>query len=220
MADINTTRELPFYVSPLPQSIVSLAYRFAWIIIIINVLGTLFGFWYYRFQFMNTTVVMWPFVPDSPGATLLMALSLALWKLDIDYEWIHVLAFYGNIKLGIWTPYVQLVLNGPQGIQRWLYIFLIFSHLAMVVQAFLIPTYAEFPIRAIAIATLWYGVNDLVDYFIPLVGNYHHTYLRAEIIDGVITHSVRAHELAAAMAITLTLISTFLALAVRVKKVQ
>ncbi|MFB6253670.1 MAG: DUF1405 domain-containing protein [Halobacteriaceae archaeon] len=220
MADINTTRELPFYVSPLPQSIVSLAYRFAWIIIIINVLGTIFGFWYYRFQFMNTPVVMWPFVPDSPGATLLMAVSLGLWKLDIDYEWIHALAFYGNIKLGIWTPYVQLVLNGPQGIQRWLYIFLIFSHLAMVVQAFLIPTYAEFPIRAVAIATLWYGVNDLVDYFIPLVGNYHHTYLRAEIIDGVITHSVRAHELAAAMAVTLTLISTFLALAVRVKKVQ
>ncbi|MFB6186979.1 MAG: DUF1405 domain-containing protein, partial [Halobacteriaceae archaeon] len=61
---------------------------------------------------------------------------------------------------------------------------------------------------------------DLVDYFIPLVGNYHHTYLRAEIIDGVITHSVRAHDLAAAMAVTLTLISTFLALAIRVKKVQ
>jgi uncharacterized membrane protein YpjA len=185
----------------------------------INLAGTAFGFWYYRFQFAQTPLVMWPFVPDSPAATLFMALSLAAWKLDYKQEWLHAFAFYGNIKLGLWTPYVQLVLNGPEGIALWLYVFLVVSHLAMVLQAFVIYRYAAFPIRAVAAATIWYGFNDLVDYFVPLIGDYHHTFLRAELVGTTLNHSLRAHDLAAAGAVTLTLAATFFALATRVKKV-
>jgi len=86
--------------------------------------GTLFGFWYYGFhplplsdplfvsQFARTPTVMWPFVPDSPVATLFIALSLIAWKRGWNAEWLHALAFFGCIKLGLWTPFVQLVING------------------------------------------------------------------------------------------------------------
>lgn len=105
---------LPSYLAPLPQRGEDLALQYAWIIVATNLAGTAFGFWYYQFQFAQTPLVMWPVVPDSPAATLFMALSLAAWKLDYSQEWLNMLAFYGNIKLGLWTPYVQLVLNGPR----------------------------------------------------------------------------------------------------------
>ncbi|WP_255198990.1 DUF1405 domain-containing protein [Halorarius litoreus] len=218
----STTRSdrLPSYLAPLPQRVENFALRYVWIIVAINLAGTAFGLWYYRFQFAQTPLVMWPFVPDSPAATLFVALSLAAWKLDYDVEWLHMLAFYGNIKLGLWTPFVQLVLNGPGGIEPWLYWFLIVSHLAMSLQSFLIYRYAEFSVGAVAVATVWYGFNDIVDYFVPLVGEFHHTFLRAELANGVLNHSVRAHDLAAAAAVTLTLTATFLALATRVKTLE
>ena len=215
-----TTNRLPSYLAPLPRRVEDLALRYAWVIVAINLAGTAFGFWYYRFQLAQTPIVMWPFVPDSPTATLFIALSLTSWKLDYDVEWLHMLAFYGNIKLGLWTPFVQLVLNGPGGIEPWLYWFLIVSHLAMSLQSFLIYRYAEFTVGAVAVTTVWYGLNDIVDYFAPLVGEFHHTFLRAELANGALDHSVRAHDLAAAAAVTLTLAATFLALATRVKKLE
>jgi uncharacterized membrane protein YpjA len=220
MAPTVSRDDLPSYLAPLPRRLEDLALRYAWLIVAINLAGTAFGFWYYRFQLAQTPLMMWPFVPDSPAATLFVALSLAAWRLDCDVEWLHMLAFFGNIKLGLWTPFVQLVLNGPGGIEPWLYWFLIVSHLAMSLQSFLIYRYAKFSVGAVAIATVWYGFNDLVDYFVPLVGDYHHTFLRAELVGTTLDHSLRAHDLAAAAAVALTLAATFLALATRVKKVQ
>jgi len=211
---------LPVYLAPLPERVEDLALRYAWIIVGINFAGTAFGFWYYRFQLAQTPLVMWPFVPDSPGATLFIALSLAMWKVDYNQEWVNALAFFGCIKLGFWTPYVQLALNAPGGIEPWLYWFLVLSHLAMVLQAFVIYRYSAFPIGAVALAAVWYGFNDVVDYFAPLVGEYHHTFLRAELVNGMLDHSLKAHDLAAAMAVTLTLVATFLALTTRVKKLE
>ncbi|MBP2252522.1 MULTISPECIES: DUF1405 domain-containing protein [Halobacteriales] len=215
-----TTNRLPSYLAPLPRRVEDLALRYAWAIVAINLAGTAFGFWYYRFQLAQTPIVMWPFVPDSPAATLFVALSLAAWKLDYDVEWLHMLAFFGNIKLGLWTPFVQLVLNGAGDIEPWLYWFLIVSHLAMSLQSFLIYRYAEFSVSAVAVATVWYGLNDIVDYFAPLVGEFHHTFLRAELVNGIIDHSGQAHDFAAAAAVTLTLAATFLALATRIKKLE
>ncbi|UHQ99246.1 DUF1405 domain-containing protein (plasmid) [Natrinema zhouii] len=213
----STPVRLPGYLAPLPLRIEELALRYAWGIVAINLVGTAFGFWYYRFQLAQTPLVMWPFVPDSPGATLFMALSLGAWKTGYNQEWLNALAFYGNVKLSLWTPFVQLVLNDPGGIESWLYWFLIFSHLAMVLQAFVIYRYANFPVGGVAVATVWYGFNDVVDYFAPLVGEFHHTFLRAELVNGTLDHSLRAHDLAAAAALILTLTATFLALATRVK---
>jgi len=211
---------LPRYVAPLPERLEDLGLRLAWLIVLVNLVGTAFGFWYYRFQFQATEVLAWPFVPDSPVATLFIALSLAAWKLDVDVPWLHALAFFGCIKLGAWTPYVQLALNGQGATPLWLYQFLIWSHAAMVLQAFLIHRYADFPVWAVAVAAGWYALNDVVDYFVPLFGEYLHTYLRAEQVVGGYDHALAAHEYAAAAAVLLTLAATFLALATRVKKLE
>jgi uncharacterized membrane protein YpjA len=211
---------LPWYVAPLPEWLENLALRFAWVIVAVNLAGTAFGFWYYRFQLAATQLLAWPLVPDSPMATLFIGLSLAAYKLDWDADWLHALAFFGCLKLGFWTPFVQLVVNGQGGLWWAMYWFLILSHLAMVLEAFVIHRYATFSVPAVAVAVGWYGGNDLVDYFLTVLGGPHHTILRAEVVAGAFDHSLAAHDLAAAAAVALTVLATFLALATRVKKLE
>jgi uncharacterized membrane protein YpjA len=225
---------LPRYVAPLPEWLEDVGLRLAWPIALVNLVGTLFGFWYYAGQPQDlsppllggqlgaATPLAWPLIPDSPVATLFIGLSFAAWKLDWDIQWLHMLAFFGCIKLGLWTPYVQLVINGAEGIAPWLYWFLILSHLAMAVEAFLIHRYATFSVPAVAVAAFWYGFNDIVDYFVPVLGGPHHTWLRGEPLLRFyeFDHTVLAHDLAAGWAVTLTILATFLALATRVEKVK
>ena len=224
---------LPRYVAPLPRWLENLGLRLAVPIALVNLVGTVFGFWYYAGRPMNldspilggqfggAPLEAYLLIPDSPVATLFIALSLLAWRFDVDADPLHVLAFFGCIKLGFWTPYVQLALNGPGGIEAWLYVFLIVSHLAMAVEAFLIHRYARFSVPAVAIALAWYGFNDVVDYFVSVLGGPHHTWLRAEPrVGDMINHGVQAHDLAAACAVVLTLIATFLALATRVEKLR
>ncbi|MFB6269304.1 MAG: DUF1405 domain-containing protein [Halobacterium sp.] len=213
-------RAVPWYVAPLPERLEDLALRFAWVIVAVNLAGTAFGFWYYRVQFDVTPLVAWPLVPDSPVATLFIALSLAAYKLDFDADWLHALAFFGCIKLGLWTPFVQLVVNGQGDLWWVMYWFLVVSHLGMAAEAFLIHRYASFSVGAVAVAAAWYGFNDVVDYFLTVAGGPHHTLLRAETTLSGIDHSIAAHDLAAAGAVALTLLATFLALATRVKYLQ
>ncbi|MGB9987487.1 DUF1405 domain-containing protein [Salarchaeum japonicum] len=217
---IPARNDLPWYVAPLPDALEDLAFRLLPVIVLVNLVGTAFGFWYYRFQLETTPLLAWVVVPDSPVATLFIGLSLAAYRLDWDAEWLHALAFFGCIKLGLWTPFVQLVVNG-QGELWWaMYWFLVLSHAAMAVEAFAIHRYASFSVPAVAVAAGWYWFNDVVDYVAPLVGDFHHTTLRAEYVAGAIDHSVRAHDLAAVAAVTLTLLATFLALATRAEKLK
>ena len=220
MADLPARDDLPRYLAPLPKALEDLGLRLAWLIVLVNLVGTAFGFWYYRFQFEATNPLAWPLVPDSPVATLFIGLSLAAWKLDYDLPWLHALAFFGCIKLGAWTPYVQLFINGQGDTALWLYQFLIWSHAAMVLEAFLIHRYAEFPVWAVGLAAGWYALNDVVDYFVPFLGRVHHTTLPAEFTGAGYSHTLAAHDLAAAAAVLLTLAATFLALATRVKKLE
>jgi uncharacterized membrane protein YpjA len=223
---------LPWYVAPLPAWMENAALRLAIPIALVNLLGTAFGFWYYGFQplplstplfggqFAITEPIAWLVVPDSPVATLFIGLSLLAWRLDLGVDWLHVLAFFGCIKLGLWTPFVQLFVNGQGTLSPWMYHFLIWSHLLMAVEAFLIYRYCAFPIWAIGLATGWYLFNDVVDYFVPLVGDPHHTLLRAEATVGGYAHSLPAHDLAAAGAVVLTVLAVFLAMATRAKKAE
>jgi len=231
-ATVPESDDLPWYVAPLPDWLENVGLRLAWPIALVNLVGTIFGFWYYAGRPLDTAAPLvegqlgaaplaaWPLIPDSPVATLFIGLSLVAWKLNWDADWLHVLAFFGCIKLGLWTPYVQLVLNGPGGIAAWLYWFLILSHLAMMIEAFLIHRYADFSVGAVAVAVVWYGFNDVVDYFVPVLEGPHHTWIRAEMVQGVVFHSFQEHDLAAAWAVVLTIAATFLALATRVEKVK
>jgi len=209
--------DLPRWLSPVPTALADLGYRLVWLVVAINIAGTAFGFWYYRAQFDATPVEMWLFVPDSPMATLFIAGAFALWAVGRANDTLTALAFFGNIKLGLWTPWVLVVFAEEFLVftSLPLYAFLLVSHLAMVVQAFVLHRITDFPIRAVGLAVLWYTVDLTVDYFIPIVGEPHHTAIPLA-RDTPIALEATAFQLAAWAAVVLTIIPLFWALATRV----
>ncbi|WIV68012.1 DUF1405 domain-containing protein [Natrialbaceae archaeon AArc-T1-2] len=212
---------LPTVFAPLPKRLEDLGLRYAWLVVAINLAGTAFGFWYYRHQFAETATVMWPFVPDSPVATLLIALAIAAWKLGYEQPWLTALAFFGNIILGLWTPYTLLVFHETYTAQTHplMYQFLFWSHLAMVVQALVLHRITDFPVWAVAVALAWYGLDLIVDYFVPIVGEPHHTTIPVP-RDEPMFLAADALGVIAAGETTFTLLALFLALSVRVKKLE
>ena len=214
---------LPRWLAPVPKRIEDVGLRLAWLVVGVNLAGTAFGFWYYRHQFASTPVEMWLFVPDSPIATLLFALAVAAWKLGREQPWLSALAFFGNIILGLWTPYILVVFASEyfaQGIHPAMYAFLLFSHLAMVVQALVLHRISDFPVWAVAVALAWYGVDLVVDYFVPVVGETpHHTTLPVD-RDEAVALGADALGVAAAGETVFTLLACFLALTLRAKIVE
>lgn len=229
--------DLPWYVAPLPRWLENFGLRIAGVIALVNLVGTAFGFWYYGFhplplsdplvtgQFAGEPAITWVLVPDSPVATLFIAVALGLWWLGRPSEYWNVLAFFGCWKLGLWTPFVLLAFADGflAGTALPMYLFLFFSHLAMVAEAFLVHRFSDFPLRAVAVAVAWYGLNDVADYFVPIVGTPHHTLLPGQAYDaaaGGFTHPPEIHALAAAGAVTLTVTATLIALATRRAKAR
>ncbi len=226
---------LPRYLAPLGRRLEDFGLRFAAPIAVVNLLGTAFGFWFYGFhpfseptvvwQFAGEPPLAWPFVPDSPVATGFIGVALALWWLGRPSEYWNALAFFGCLKLGLWTPYVLAVFADGflATTARPMYAFLFVSHLGMAAEAFLLHRISRFPVRAVALAVAWYLLNDVVDYFVPVVGTPHHTLVPPQSTIGLgtgFTHPSPAHELAAAGAVVLTVGATFLALATRVELLE
>ncbi|MDG5818331.1 DUF1405 domain-containing protein [Natronococcus sp. A-GB7] len=215
---------LPSYLAPVPKTLEDLGLRFAWLVVAINLAGTAFGFWYYSAQLAATPTVMWPWVPDSPLATLFIALAIAAWKLGHELPWLTALAFFGNIVLGLWTPYTLLVFYETYAAQTHplMYQFLFWSHLAMVVQAFVLHRITDFPVWGITVALAWYTSNLIVDYFIPVFegphGVHHTTIPVAQ--DEPMFLGADALGVVAAGETTFVLLALFLALATRVKKCE
>lgn len=218
MATLPSPTDLPAYLAPIPDRVERITLRLVWAVVAVNLAGTVFGIWYYRFQLANTPAVMWPVVPDSPIATLAMVLSLVSWKLGRDRKWVHALAFVGNLKYGLWVVVVQITINDVFTSGDPYYWFLLVGHLGMALQAFVIPRYARFTVPGIGVAAAWFGFNDVVDYFLPIVGDYHHTYFGPHLVSPAGDHAVRAHDVAAAAAVSLTLLAVFLTLAIRVRR--
>jgi uncharacterized membrane protein YpjA len=214
-----TADRLPGWLAPVPEPLESIGLRLVWLVVAINLAGTAFGFWYYSAQFARTPPEMWLFVPDSPMATLFIAGAFALWAVDRSNDTLTALAFFGNIKLGLWTPWVLVVFADAflKFTAPAMYAFLLVSHLAMVIQAFVLHRITDFPLSAIGVAILWYTIDLTVDYFIPIVGEPHHTTI--PLADGTpIAAGATAFDLAAWGAVVLTIIPLFWAFATRLKK--
>lgn len=71
-----------------------------------NLVGILYGFYYYTPQFAATPAWLWPLVPDSPFAVLLMALALGAILAGRGRRWLNLLGAGAMVKVGVWTGIV------------------------------------------------------------------------------------------------------------------
>lgn len=140
--------------------------RILYLIALINLAGTLFGFYYYSDQLLSTDPLLWIFVPASPIATLLFAASLYLNANEKRLSLLDALAFISNFKYGLWTVFCLIFYSDIffTGNSVGLYSFMLLSHLGMAVQAFLLFKWRNFGFRALLLGFSWYIFNDLIDY--------------------------------------------------------
>ncbi|RXZ80236.1 DUF1405 domain-containing protein [Paenibacillaceae bacterium] len=155
---------------------------FLWLLFIINLLGTGYGYIWYGNQLIDTVSEhpLWRivFVPDSPTASLFFTVALlyllfpprrAQSKIGAGLRAIiEALAVVTSIKYGIWA--VAMIFAGawkgnPLHWQDWM---LVASHLGMAVEALLFVRFFTFGRIALIAATGWLLLNDTMDYQLGL----------------------------------------------------
>ncbi|KUP24691.1 DUF1405 domain-containing protein [Paenibacillus sp. DMB5] len=145
-----------------------------WLLFIVNVLGTIYGYIWYGNQLeytaQNYPAWLLPFVPDSPTASLFFTIALLLLlyppkglKGTLVRELIEALAVVTSVKYGIWAVGV-IFAGGYQGdTVSWKDWMLVVSHTGMAVEALIYARFFAFR-RMLPVALLWTLANDMVDY--------------------------------------------------------
>lgn len=138
-------------------------------IIIINVAGTLIGFYYYWDQLVSSSPVYWIFIPDCPLYTMLAAAILAVYvSTRRSSDLVNFITAIGLAKYGTWTVFVILAFAGFYfSIDSSFYSLLVLLHVAMAVE-FILPVMLirQLRPRFIAVALIWFFANDYADYFL------------------------------------------------------
>ncbi len=138
-------------------------------LLLINIYGTLYGFYWYAGQFSATPLYFWPFVANSPLAVLYIFIVIALLKLGRRSVFLEGMAYFGLIKHGLWTVFIVTVYQLQGNIYPENYL-LLSGHAAMALQGILFWHYFGLPLsfpQAAAISA-WYIFNDYLDYVVGI----------------------------------------------------
>lgn len=146
---------------------------FLWLLLFINILGSVYGYDWYMWQLEITEPKFWIFVPDSPTATLFFAIAIIGWLLKRNFKLMEALALITLVKYGLWAVVMNLltlVETGSIGPVGWM---LVGSHFAMALQGLLFLQNYRFGGWHIAIAAIWTLHNDVIDYVFGQMPIYH-----------------------------------------------
>jgi uncharacterized membrane protein YpjA len=148
------------------------------LLLIINVLGTIYGYYWYGYQLEETPAIFLIFVPDSPTASLFFCFVLVGFLLKKNWPLIEALAIITLVKYGIWAVVMNLLTLFVTGELHWTGYMLMISHLAMAIEGIMYAPYYRFKWIHIVIAAVWTLHNDVIDYLFlmyphyTIIGNY------------------------------------------------
>lgn len=136
------------------------------IIILINIGGVFYGYSYYLKQLLHSPLYLWPFIPDSPNSTLLIALALVLYAIGYSSKFLDALAFITVFKYGLWTMFVLLFhYEHYFGLEYTLRMALFWLHFGMVLEAFILLKEMKMLSKPQWVfLTGWFFLNDVMDY--------------------------------------------------------
>lgn len=134
------------------------------LLLIVNFLGTLYGYYWYKWQLEITDSIFYIFVPDSPTASLFFCFVLVAWIVGKSWPLMEVLALVTLVKYGLWADVMNiwtLIETGSIGWQGWM---LVGSHFAMAAQAVIYLSKYTFKLWHVGVAAVWTLHNDVIDY--------------------------------------------------------
>jgi len=150
--------------------------------LIANVLGTFYGWYYYKMQLAENPPYLWVLITDSPNSTLLFVLALAFILKGRKNDFLSFFAASNLIKYGLWTCFV-LLFHSDYFFSPYRYILytgIFITHALMVVEAIpLARTIDGFRIHYF-LTLGWLLINDYFDYVVGI-----HPYIPLEKIEVV-----------------------------------
>ncbi|KAF6509741.1 putative transmembrane protein [Geobacillus stearothermophilus] len=144
-----------------------------WLLLFVNAAGTVYGYYWYRYQLAETPPDFLPFVPDSPTASLFFVLVLAAWLLGRSSPLFEALALVTLVKYGIWAVVMNVLVWRVTGTLDWAGWMLVVSHGAMAVEGALYASFYRFRSVHLALAAVWTLHNDVIDYVFGMMPRYH-----------------------------------------------
>ncbi|WP_010284158.1 lipoprotein heptaprenylglyceryl N-acetyltransferase LhaT [Bacillus timonensis] len=142
-----------------------------WILLLINVPGTIYGYVWYESQLDITPPKFLIFVPDSPTASLFFCFVLIAFLLRKNWPLIEAFAIVTLFKYGIWAVVMNILTYFVDGLNIYGYM-LIFSHLGMAIQGLLFAPYYRIKPVHLVIAAIWTLHNDVIDYVFFMMPRY------------------------------------------------
>lgn len=137
---------------------------FLTLLLIVNLLGTIYGYVWYGWQLAITEPQFLIFVPDSPTASLFFCIAIIGWIFGRNFKLIEALALITLVKYGVWAVVMNLLTlaeNGSIGAAGWM---LVASHGLMAFEGILYMAKYRFKVIHIVIAAIWTLHNDVIDY--------------------------------------------------------
>ncbi|MFT0800484.1 DUF1405 domain-containing protein [Bacillus swezeyi] len=142
------------------------------LLLTINFFGTVYGYYWYLPQLMDTPAKFLIFVPDSPTATLFFLFVLIGLLFKRNASLFEALALVTLVKYGLWAVVMNILVLVTTGSLHWTGYMLIASHFAMAVQGVLYAPYYRFKGWHLALAAVWTLHNDIIDYVFGMMPNY------------------------------------------------
>lgn len=146
--------------------------QFLWLLLIVNILGTVYGYYWYGWQLAETPGKFLLFVPDSPTASLFFVFVLIAFLLGKNWPLFEALAVVTLLKYGVWAVVMNFLVffvGGELNFTAWM---LIFSHAGMALQGLLYAPFYRIKTWHLVITGIWTLHNDVIDYVFFMLPRY------------------------------------------------
>lgn len=175
MSSYDTLKDIPVKKGGYPRMNWKfiLTYKpFLIILFLINLFGTIYGYYWYKYQLEITPPIFIPFVPDSPTASLFFTIFLLFFMFGKHVPYIEALAITSLIKYGIWAVVMNILTLIITGNLNWQGYMLIASHGAMAIQGVLYTPYYQIQLKHLAVAAIVLLHNEIIDYIYGMMPIY------------------------------------------------
>ena len=136
-------------------------------LIIVNLAGALFGFYYYQEQLLNMNPLLWLFVADCPLYVVAFAIALMFMEKKKQNDAVSFIISVGLLKYALWTLFVLSAYHQYYFMPKLALVngTLFLLHIGMAAEAFVLKI-KKFSVTALFLALGWFLLNDSMDYFV------------------------------------------------------
>jgi len=137
---------------------------FLWILFFLNLIGSIYGFYWYRNQLAETHGILKLFVPDSPTASMLFTLGLFMTLIKKPKPFLMLMACGWLIKYGLWAVIINTHFYLIGGNYTFTNFHLTLSHLGMAAEGLIFLNDVEYDKHHLFFLISLMILSDILDY--------------------------------------------------------